>query len=631
MNRKIEFLTEGQYLRLSEEARSRYIESILDDMIEEDDALVPIEEEEEVFTGEVQESESEDWDNDNEIPAAIDTPMQIEQDVIEDESDNETDMVEENAPTSSTTESMIARDGTQWQPTPPVCQQIRSHNIIRTRSGPLRMTESMTGMQCFKSYFTIEMVDIIVRHTNKKANSTYDAYNAANPTKRQLKWRDTTVAEIYAFIGMLIMAGANHSNDENARDLWTQLSHPLFRATMGLNRFWDLIRFIRFDDARTRNERQRTDKAAPIRDVWIMLNANLAKYYVPTENLTIDEQLYPYRGRTKFTQYIPSKPAKYGIKVWWICDAKNSYPLHGQIYTGKQDSGREIGVGERVVRDLVGPYYGSGRNITMDNFFTTLPLAKQLISVKLSIVGTLRRNKAYIPTEMKDDKRWTIGTSKFGFHEKVTMVTYKQRKTNSVIMLSTMHDDATVEENGKPEIINFYNKTKGGVDVMDQTLREYTTQRHTKRWPLSFLYNMLDVSAFAAYTIFYENNTTVPYQTTRRKRFLRNLAEDLCAPIIEERVTNRQVTRLFSTKTAIESFLGRPLETVTYTEQPSTSTAASTDGRKPITGSCYLCASLPDKRRRKTRKVCSVCKKPVCDQHTKTISKCFPCFNNDST
>ena len=66
-----------------------------------------------------------------------------------------------------------------------------------------------------------------------------------------------------------------------------------------------------------------------------MFNSNLSKMYKPTENLTIDEQLYPYRGHTKFPQYIPSKPAKYGIKIWRICDAENAYPLKGIIYTGK--------------------------------------------------------------------------------------------------------------------------------------------------------------------------------------------------------------------------------------------------------------------------------------------------------
>ena len=102
----------------------------------------------------------------------------------------------------------------------------------------------------------------------------------------------------------------------------------------------------------------------------------------------------------EFIQYIPSKPAKYGIKVWWICDAENSYPLTGQIYTGKSSASHEKNVGERVVKDLVPPYKGSSRNITMDSFFSTLPLAKSLLSLGLTIVGTLKKNKTSIPPAM---------------------------------------------------------------------------------------------------------------------------------------------------------------------------------------------------------------------------------------
>lgn len=58
-----------------------------------------------------------------------------------------------------------------------------------------------------------------------------------------------------------------------------------------------------------------------------MLNQNLHKNYTPTENLAVDEQLFPYRRHTKFTQYIPSKSAKYGIKIFWACDAANAYSL----------------------------------------------------------------------------------------------------------------------------------------------------------------------------------------------------------------------------------------------------------------------------------------------------------------
>jgi hypothetical protein len=70
-----------------------------------------------------------------------------------------------------------------------------------------------------------------------------------------------------------------------------------------------------------------SDKATRIRDIWNYMNEYLAKNYSPYENITIDEQLFPYRGKTKFTQYIPSKPAKYGTRTWWACDSKTKYPV----------------------------------------------------------------------------------------------------------------------------------------------------------------------------------------------------------------------------------------------------------------------------------------------------------------
>lgn len=114
--------------------------------------------------------------------------------------------------------------------------------------------------------------------------------------------------------GILLMAGVNNSNTDHTTDMWKTTSNPLYRATMGINRFWNILIFVRFDDANTHAERIKTDKVASIRDIWTMLNNNL-RLYRPTESLTVDEQLFPFRGRTKFPQYIPSKQAKYGIKI----------------------------------------------------------------------------------------------------------------------------------------------------------------------------------------------------------------------------------------------------------------------------------------------------------------------------
>lgn len=59
--------------------------------------------------------------------------------------------------------------------------------------------------------------------------------------------------------------------------------------------------------------------------------------------------LFPFRDRIKFTQYIPSDSAKFGIKVWPISNTKVLFNS-SQIYAGNELTGQEMN--RRVVMDL---------------------------------------------------------------------------------------------------------------------------------------------------------------------------------------------------------------------------------------------------------------------------------------
>ena len=91
--------------------------------------------------------------------------------------------------------------------------------------------------------------------------------------------------------------------------------------------------------------------------------------------------------------YIKSKPGRYGIKVWAAADVQTSYLLNLQPYTGKFNGQREKNQGERVVTDLISPFYGTGRGVTTDNFFTSIPLALKLLRENITLTGTIRSNK----------------------------------------------------------------------------------------------------------------------------------------------------------------------------------------------------------------------------------------------
>jgi hypothetical protein len=264
---------------------------------------------------------------------------------------------------------------------------------------------------------------------------------------------------------------------------------------MSLVRFQQILRFIRFDDLETRETRRANDRLAPIRDVPDRFTELFRMRYVPHENVTIDEMLHPFRGRCPFKVYMPSKPAKYGLKIWILADSETSCCWNVQPYLGKVGQVAENGQGERVVRDLVTPVMASGRNVTVDNLFTSLSLAMWLLQNKLTIVGTIRKNRGEIPECMLPNRNRAELTSIFGFTKETTIVSYVPKKNRSVVLLSTLHHDATIDvgDQCKPEIITFHNGTKGGVDNLDKMCAQYTCKRPTRRWSLSMMFAYMNM------------------------------------------------------------------------------------------------------------------------------------------
>ena len=105
----------------------------------------------------------------------------------------------------------------------------------------------------------------------------------------------------------------------------------------------------------------------------------------------------------------------------------------------------------------------------MDDFFTSVSVARTLLQHQLTVVGTMRKCKREIPVCMKAAKPRQTKTSVFGFNNQLTMVSYVPKKNKAVILFSTMHHSISiVEEDPKksPEIIKFYNETKIGVDLV---------------------------------------------------------------------------------------------------------------------------------------------------------------------
>jgi hypothetical protein len=503
-------------------------------------------------------------------------------------------------------EEYVSKEGTTWSSIPPRTGRVRAHNIIKGFMGKVSLPAKLNVESQTESYTLFindTIVDTIVQYTNMELERTCRTSEQGDA----IQWKPCDRQEMYAFFGLLLTAGHLKSNFSNYESLWEKLyGPPIFRATMGIKRFKFFLRFLRFDDKGTRAERRRNDKLAPIRDVWDEINNNLKKYYVPGENLTVDEQLVPFRGRCPFRQYIPSKPDKYGMKIWWICDSETFYPLLGIPYLGKGDK-RAYNLASSVVLSLTENFKGSNRNITCDNYFTDLKLAQTLLSNGLTLVGTVRKNKKFLPSAFLPNRSRVEGSALFGFRENATLVSFVPKKNKSVILLSTMHHSGEISENGKPEIISYYNATKGGVDSLDQLVHEYTCKRKTNRWPFAYLMNGLDICGVAAYVIWCSLNPDWNKNKLNKRRiFIMSLAEGL----IKAQIQSRSLQGLQRpTQAAIAVF---------HAEEENNSTTDIPRKKKR----CFMC---PAAKGRMQKQFCHKCCRPVCSEHSRKSVVCSKC------
>ena len=215
-----------------------------------------------------------------------------------------------------TSDILLSKSGQRWSTSEPPKRKTPQANILRQKRGVGRPAAAIQEVkQAFQLFITEEMILLIVKQTNERAKKTISEWMEKNSGKT-LEWKETNDDEIWALIGLLILGGVQRSQNEDLKELWSMNNgRPIFRATMSKNRMSSLLRFCRFDDLVTRPTRMQANKLAPIKDLWEMFLARLQIYYIPGGALTVDEQLITTRGRCKFRQYMPKKPAKYGIKA----------------------------------------------------------------------------------------------------------------------------------------------------------------------------------------------------------------------------------------------------------------------------------------------------------------------------
>jgi len=341
-----------------------------------------------------------------------------------------------------------------------------SENVLKDVPGPSPYAKRYVVEESVSSAWHLFIDNTILEHIRKCTEIE---------ARRQLgedSWC-LTLDELEAYIGLLYARGVSGAKNISVLDLWSKdWGLPICKSTMSRNRFLEITRFIRFDVKSTRSTRLQTDKFALFSDVWNRFIENCQAAYIPGAFITVDEQLFPSKTRCPFTQFMPAKPDKYGQKYWLAVDVEANYLVNGFPYLGKND---ERGSNERlsdfVVMRLMQPFFGKGRNVTTDNYFTSIELAKNLKKKKTSLLGTVNKARREIPREIKTAKH-PLYDCKFYKNDHASLTVYQGKKNKNVIIMSTMHPSIDIENNAKK-----FQK------LNESTMRRNAALISSTRWP----------------------------------------------------------------------------------------------------------------------------------------------------
>ena len=395
--------------------------------------------------------------------------------------------------------------------------------------GPRRIPgPTTTPLDYIQLFLTDTFIDLIVTETNNYAAQwiqSHQVYLQTYPKSRVHQWikqGNTSREEMKAFLSIVMNMGivkktaiARYWDITNPSQ-----STPWFVEHMWRDRFILLLKFLHFNDNTAMPAPEHPDyKLYKVQPVIDNFKAKFLNFYVPNRDVAIDESMVGYRGKTPhLRQYMPNKHhARFGIKLWLVCDSKTHYSCNFEVYKGAHaaaDAAAEEGTTYALVRRLMEEtdLLHQGYHLGCDNFFSSPKLFLDLFDDQTTATGTVRSNRVGLPKQMLKEPlaRGQVGERRRG---PLLCVAYKDNNRRPVLLstkaFSGFEDtrNARGREVRRPRIVNVYNSAMGGVDASDARLYAYVSERRTIKWTLKLFFSLFGRACLNAFIIYNEHYT----------------------------------------------------------------------------------------------------------------------------
>ncbi len=391
-------------------------------------------------------------------------------------------------------------------------------------------------LQLFSLFFDDNVINLIVREANRYASTIPS-------TQRSRRQWSTTPEEIRAYLGFSILMGINHLPE--IRDYWSTsplLHYSPIADRISRDRFEEVTRYLHFVDNDTLPSRgelgfSRIQKVQPI---LMAMKERCLSVYKPHCEVAVDEAMIPFKGRSTMKQYQPKKPVKRGFKVWCLADSHNGYFCDFNVYVGSTGESPELLLGERVVLKLAESIEGL-HELFFDNFFTSFPLMRTLLSRQIYAVGTVRTNRKGFPSDaLGQPGQPKPQRGDIAFRQSGNLVVTVWQDKKPVTLASTACDPTATsmvrrrQKDGSavmvpcPDSVTTYNTFMNGVDRGDQMRGYYHVRlKCVKNYKYIFWF-LFDVAVTNAYIVSqYTVPTDVKLAENNLKSFKLRLATQL--------------------------------------------------------------------------------------------------------
>ena len=323
------------------------------------------------------------------------------------------------------------------------------------------------------------------------ANQTnlYARQSQASSGRTDSRWQPCTSQDIMRYVYINIMFGIHSMPDLNlywSSDLTYRV--PAVADVMGKSRYMKINQYLHAADSSQQIAAGNDgyDPLFKVRPILDTVRATCKDRNKPSAEISIDEAMVGFNGRLHWKQYIPSKPTKYGIKIWCAAEAKTGYLLNFAVYTGKQ-GGVEHGLGHHVVMNVGVDYLNIYRIFYFDNFFSSIKLAEDLLAQNTYCCGTIRKNRIGWPFKNSNTKK---GETRMMQRGNLLATSWHDKREVNILSTNSNPSSTTVTRTSSQGRINVdiptpvakYNENMGGVDLADQYRSYYQVGRASRKW-----------------------------------------------------------------------------------------------------------------------------------------------------